>query len=52
MTLVMDERYKQLIIVQAKNRKELAKLEQREQELDVVLGKLYEDNAMDRIFDE
>ena len=50
--LVMDEKYKQVVITQAKNRKELTKLDQREQELDVILGKLYEDNAMSKIPDE
>lgn len=50
--IVVSERYKQIQLAQKQNRKKLAALYKREQELDILFAKIYEDNALGNLPDE
>ena len=50
--LVVDEHYKQIILLQDKNKKALANLRGRERELDIIFENLYEDKVGGKISEE
>jgi len=50
--IVVSERYKQIQLAQKQNRKKLAALYKREQELDILFAKIYEDRTLGHLSDE